>query len=65
MKFGTYNLGHNILELYKILVQVQFPKSKTELDIQYSNIGIKVFSKVAEQLQTEDLRKLENINKNS
>ena len=31
-----YNPGHNILELYNILVQVQFPTSKTKLDIQYS-----------------------------
>ena len=26
VKFGTYNLGHNILELYNVLVQVRFHK---------------------------------------
>ena len=28
-----YNPGHNILELYNILVQVQLATSKTKLDI--------------------------------
>ena len=28
----TYNPGHNILELYNILVRVRFTTSKTELD---------------------------------
>ena len=29
----NYNPGHNILELYNILVQIQFTTSKTKLDI--------------------------------
>ena len=29
----TYNPGHNILELYNILVQIRFTTSKTKLDI--------------------------------
>ena len=29
----TYNTGHNILEVYNVLVQVQFSRSKTKLDI--------------------------------
>ena len=33
LEFGTYNPGHNILELYNILVQAWFPTSKTKLDI--------------------------------
>ena len=58
-----YNPGHNILELYSILVQIRFPTSKTKLDIQYSKLGIRVTSRVAKQLKTQDLRKLGNIRK--
>ena len=29
----TYNPGHNILELYNILVEIRFTTSKTKLDI--------------------------------
>ena len=32
-QIGAYNPGHNILGLYKILVQLRFTKSKTKLDI--------------------------------
>ena len=45
----SYNLGHNILELYNILVQVRFTTSKTKLDIWYSKLSIRVASRVAEQ----------------
>ena len=44
----TYNLGHNILELYKVLVQVRLATSKTKGDIWYSKLGIGVASRVAE-----------------
>ena len=71
----SYNLGHNILELYNILVQVRFTTSKTKLDIWYSKLSIRVASRVAEQRplgggglcahtrkkKDLDLRKLENI----
>ena len=57
------NPDHNILELYNILVQVRFNTSKTELDIQYSKLGKRVGSRVAERLKTQDLRKLGNIRK--
>ena len=30
---SNYNLGHNILELYNVLVQIQLTTSKTEHDI--------------------------------
>ena len=30
---GIYNPGHNILELYSVLLQVRFATSKTKLDI--------------------------------
>ena len=33
MKFGTYNLGHNILELYNVVVQIRLTTSKTKRDI--------------------------------
>ena len=31
--YQTYNPGHNILELYNVLVQVRVATSKTKLDI--------------------------------
>ena len=31
--FNIYNLGHSILELDNVLVEVRFATSKTELDI--------------------------------
>ena len=60
---GSYNPGHNVLELYNILVQIRFTTSKRKLDIQYSKLGIRVASRVAERLKTQDLRKLGNIRK--
>ena len=59
-KFSN-NLGHNILELYNALVQIRFATSKTKLDIEYNKLGIRVASRVAKQLKTQNLRKLENI----
>ena len=50
------NPDHNILELYNILVQVRFNTSKTELDIQYSKLGKRVGSRVAERLKTQEIR---------
>ena len=38
------NLGHNNLEVYNVLVQVQFDTSKTQLDFQYKKLGIRVVS---------------------
>ena len=32
LKFCTYNLGHNILELYNVLVQIRLTTSKTKRD---------------------------------
>ena len=32
-KNDNYNPGHNILELYNILVKIRFTTSKTKLDI--------------------------------
>ena len=60
----VYNPGHNTLELYNILVQIQFTTSKRKLDIQYSKLGIRVASKAAERLKTqlENVRKISNLN---
>ena len=48
----NYSPGHNILELYNILVHIRFPTSKVKLDIRYSKIGIRVASRLAERLKT-------------
>ena len=53
----TYNPGHNILELYNILVKIRFTTSKTKLDIQYSKFGTRVASRVAERLKAQEIRK--------
>ena len=53
----TYNPDHNILELYNSLVQIRFTKSKRKLDIQYNKLGVRVASRVAEQLKTQEIRK--------
>ena len=47
----NYNPGHNILELYNILVKIRFTTSKTKLDIQHSKLGTRVASRVPERLQ--------------
>ena len=33
MILAFYNLGHNILELYNVLVQIQLTTSKTKRDL--------------------------------
>ena len=47
---SNYNLGHNILELYNVLIQTRLTTSKTKRDIQYRKLGIQVASRVAERL---------------
>ena len=47
----VHNLGHNILELCNVLVQIRFTTSKTKRDIQYSKLNIRVASRVAERLK--------------
>ena len=51
------------MELYIILIPVQFTISKEKLYISYSKLGIGVASRVAERLKTYDLRKLGIIEK--
>ena len=62
---NIYNLGHNILELYNVLVQIRLTTSKTKRDIYYSKHSTRVASRVAERFKTYDLRKLGNIWKTS
>ena len=57
------NPGHNILKLYNVVVQVRFATSNTKLDIQYNKLGIRVASRVAERLKTQDLKNLESVRK--
>ena len=54
--FPTYNLGNNILKLYNALIQTRLTTSKTKRDIQFSKLGIRVASRVAERLKTKDIR---------
>ena len=35
-----YNLGHNILELYNVLVKIRITTGKAKRDIYYSKLGI-------------------------
>ena len=46
-----YNLGHNILELYNVLIQTRLTTSKAKHDIHYGKLGIRVASRVAERLK--------------
>ena len=50
---SSYNLDHNILQLYNMLVQVRFTASKPTLDIQHIKLGIHVASGVAKRLKYE------------
>ena len=42
---------HNILELYNVLVQIQFTTSKAKRGMQHSKLDIRVASRVAEQMK--------------
>ena len=61
----NYNPGHNILELYNVLVQIRFTTSERKLEVQYSKLVIRVASRVAERPKTYDFRKLGNVRKTS
>ena len=52
LALDSYNHGHNILEIYNVLIQTQLTTSKTKGDIQHSKLGIRVASCVAERLKT-------------
>ena len=46
------NPFHNILECYKVLVQVRFTTSKTGLSMEYNKFYIRLASPAAERLMT-------------
>ena len=58
-----YNPGHNIFELYNVLVQFRFNTSNTKLDIQYNKLGISVISRVAKRVKTRILGNQEMLKK--
>ena len=42
-----YNVGHNIFELYNVLVQIQLTTSKPKYDIWSSKLGTQVVLRVS------------------
>ena len=58
-----YSPAHNILKLYNVLAQVRCATSTTKFVIQYNQLVLRVDSRVAKQLNTQDLNKLGNIRK--
>ena len=46
MPLLNYNPGHNILELYNVLVQVRFATSKMKIDTWYNKFGLRVASRL-------------------
>ena len=54
------NLGHNILELCNVLVNIRLTTSKTQRDIQDSKLRIRVASGLAERPDSQDLMKKGN-----
>ena len=59
----NYNLGQNIWRVSHFLVQVFFTTSETELDYYHQKVSVRVASRIAERLKTQDLRKLGNLKK--
>ena len=53
--FKTYNPGHKTMKQFKILVQVLFTTSKVVHDICYRKNCLRVASRVAERLKTQNL----------
>ena len=51
------NLGHNILELYNVVIQTRLATSKTRLDNQEKKLGTGDASRAAERLKNQDVRK--------
>ena len=59
----TYNYFHNILRLFDVLTNFPFTTSETMRDYYLQTWYIRVASRVAEQLKTQDLGKWGNIRK--
>ena len=63
MESIVYNLGHNILKLYNVLVQIRLTTSKTERGIHYRKFGIRVVSRAANDLRLRILGNKEILRK--
>ena len=50
--YAVYSPGHCILKFQKVLVQVPFNTSKTELEIKYKKLHMQVASQVTERPKT-------------
>ena len=57
------NLGPSICRLFQFLEQFFFTTSETGLDYYHQKVSVRVASRVAERLNTQDLRKLGNFKK--
>ena len=62
---SCYTRGHNVLELFNVLAKFPFNTSKVGNNIQHSKDTIQVVSRFAQQIKTQNLRKLGNIGKRS
>lgn len=52
IKLGICNPGHNIIELYIVLVQFGFAASKAKIDKQHNKPGMLVAIQVVEKVKT-------------
>ena len=52
--------GHNILELYNVLVQFRYALGETKLDIKYNRLCKRAATRVVKRIKTLDLKKLRN-----
>ena len=48
MRLGDYNLDHNILEPYNVLIETRLTTSKTKRDIYYGKPGTRVAPRAVE-----------------
>ena len=53
------NLGQNICRLSHLLAQLPFTTTGTKLDYHHQKVNVRVASRVAKRLKTQDLRKLD------
>ena len=60
---NTYNLKQNIQRLFHFLAQFVFTTNETEVDYYHQKVNVRVASRIAEQVKTQDLRKSVNFKK--
>ena len=56
-------LEKNTCKLFHVLAQFLFTTGETKLDYDHQKMNLRIASRVAKQLKTYDLRKLENFTK--